>query len=71
MPVMDGYQASQSIRNFVDSHELYQPMIVACTAHTEHEYIQKAWTHQIDEVLPKPINFQIFQDILKGIIIID
>jgi coenzyme F420-reducing hydrogenase delta subunit len=32
-------------------------MIVACTGHTEHEYILKAWNHSIDEVLPKPTNF--------------
>jgi len=28
-----------------------QPMIVACTGHTEEEYIQKAWNFKIDEVI--------------------
>ena len=31
-------------------------MVVACTGHTEEEYIQKAWRHQMDEILPKPID---------------
>ena len=29
-------------------------MIVACTGHTEDEYIKKAFMHQMDEVIPKP-----------------
>jgi len=43
-------------------------MIVACTGHTEEEYIQKAWRHQMDEVLPKPTNFEIVKVILDEII---
>jgi len=31
-------------------------MVVACTGHTEEEYIQKAWRHQMDEILSKPID---------------
>jgi CheY-like chemotaxis protein len=31
-------------------------MIVACTGHTEQEYIKKAWANQMDELVPKPIN---------------
>lgn len=43
-------------------------MIVACTGHTEEEYIQKAWRHQIDEVLQKPTNFEIVRIVLDEII---
>ena len=45
MPVMNGYDASIGIRNFLRMRGVYQPMIVACTGHTEEEYIQKAWLH--------------------------
>ena len=31
-------------------------MIVACTGHTEEEYIKKAWAHQMDEVVAKPVS---------------
>ena len=31
-------------------------MIIACTGHTEEEFIQKAWRHEMDEVVAKPIN---------------
>ena len=31
-------------------------MVVACTGHIEEEYIQKAWRHEMDEVVAKPIN---------------
>ena len=39
MPVMDGYEASDLIRDFARKNYIYQPMIVACTGHTEDEYI--------------------------------
>jgi CheY-like chemotaxis protein len=46
-------------------------MIVACTGHTEDEYINKAFTHQMDEVIPKPTNIFIIKEILKELIITD
>ena len=39
MPVMDGYEASDLIRDFCRKNNIFQPMIVACTGHTEDEYI--------------------------------
>jgi len=43
MPILDGYQATEAIRNYVRMQNILQPMIVATTGHTEPEYIQKAW----------------------------
>lgn len=45
-------------------------MIVACTGHTEEEYIKKAWRHQIDEMLQKPTNITILKEILNEIIVV-
>ena len=42
-------------------------MVIACTGHVEDEYIKKAWRHQIDEVVSKPINIDIVKEILKEI----
>ena len=42
MPVMDGYEATQKIRAL---QNIEQPMIVACTGHSEPEYIKKAFRH--------------------------
>ena len=43
-------------------------MIVACTGHTENEYIKKAWNHQMDEVVAKPASIEIIKSIFKEII---
>ena len=43
-------------------------MIVACTGHTEDEFIQKAWRYQMDEVVPKPVNILVMREILHEII---
>jgi len=64
MPVMNGYEASDAIRNFIRNKNYLQPMIVACTGHTEQEYIKKAWVHQMDEVVAKPLNVDVVRQIL-------
>ena len=68
MPVMNGYDASQEIREFYRQLQVPQPMIIACTGHMEEEFIKKAWLHDIDEILPKPINIEILFDITKEIL---
>ena len=71
MPIMDGFEASELIRSFVTSNNLFQPWIIACTGHNENEYILKAWRHSIDEVLPKPTNLNILKEIMNEIIEIE
>ena len=39
MPVMNGYESTKAIRKFNYEHHINQPLIVACTGHTEDEYI--------------------------------
>uniref|UniRef100_A0A7S3ID82 Response regulatory domain-containing protein n=1 Tax=Strombidium inclinatum TaxID=197538 RepID=A0A7S3ID82_9SPIT len=65
MPIMDGFEATDIIRNKIRSHAIHQPMIVACTGHTEDEYIKKAWRYQMDEVIPKPSNFEVIKQLLQ------
>ena len=56
MPIMDGYEATMEIRNYLRANVRQQPMIVACTGHSEPEYIKKAWRNQMDELVAKPAN---------------
>ena len=68
MPIMDGYEATDKIRKLQRANCLNQPMIVACTGHTENEYIRKAWRYQMDEVVAKPATTEIISKILEEII---
>lgn len=43
-------------------------MVIACTGHTEEEYIQKAWRHQIDEIVPKPVKAELVKTILEELV---
>ena len=46
-------------------------MIVACTGHVEEEYISKAWAHQMDEVIAKPISVEGLEELLEEIVDFD
>ena len=61
MPVMDGFEVADEVRDFYREVEVPQPMIVACTGHVEEQFILKAWTHEIDEVIPKPVKAEILR----------
>ena len=39
MPIMDGFKATDKIRDYLRVQNLLQPKIIACTGHTEEEYI--------------------------------
>ena len=67
MPEMNGYDAYDSIRDFLNEKGMQQPMIIATTGHTEDEYIKKCWVHQINEVLSKPISVSIDKQVLHDI----
>ena len=71
MPVMDGYEASQEIRDFYREFNAPQPMIIACTGHIEEEFIKKAWDNEIDEILPKPVNMDILKEIFTDMLSIN
>jgi len=42
MPFMDGYEATEEIREYLYRRKLKQPIIVAITGHTEPEYVSRA-----------------------------
>ena len=42
MPFMDGYEATNKIRELFRQKGIYQPNISAVTGHTEQAYIEKA-----------------------------
>lgn len=61
MPVMDGNEATQRIRLFLQDHKIKQPMIVAITGHTEEVYKQKAIESGMNMVLQKPIQVNLLK----------
>ena len=68
MPIMDGFEATDYIRNFITSRDFQQPKIIACTGHTDEEYMEKAWCHSMDEFLMKPTNIDVLQSIIKEMV---
>ena len=65
MPMMDGFETATTIRQYIAANGLRQPVIIACTGHTEQEFVKKAWRSGMNEVLFKPINFQAAKEILS------
>ena len=68
MPVVSGYDLADGIRSFYTDNRVAQPMVVATTTHLEQAYIRKAWSHAIDEVLVKPIDNDLLQQVLEQMV---
>ncbi len=41
MPIMDGNEATQKIRQFLYDNGIHQPIISGCTGHIEQSFIKK------------------------------
>ena len=63
MPNMDGYECTEQLREIYEGHQ--QPKIIAVTGHCEAEYIAKAWRHDIDEMISKPLQSSVLEQILQ------
>ena len=68
MPIMDGYTASVKIKQFLKERSQQLPKIVACTGHLEQEFIEKSWISNMDEVIGKPMNIELVEEVLSEII---
>ncbi|CDW73961.1 pas domain s-box protein [Stylonychia lemnae] len=67
MPVMDGFQATQQIRDFEKQLDLNIPRsyITALTAYTSDAFQQKCLDFGMDSFLTKPIGFDLLRKIVK------
>ena len=43
-------------------------MIIACTGHAEPEYMKKAWVHEMDEILIKPVSTDLIIAVLEEMV---
>jgi CheY-like chemotaxis protein len=68
MPVLNGFETTDKIRSFYKKKNFQQPMIIACTGHTEDEYIQKAWHHKMDEFIMKPTKIEVLKSIIQEMV---
>ena len=64
MPVMDGYEATQKIREYLFKKDLHQPIITAVTGHIEHTYVRKAFSSGMNQVVSKPIGNDVLKETL-------
>ena len=65
MPFLDGYEATSQIRHFLFLKQQRQPIIVACTGHTEQTYIDKAIHSGMNKVMSKPLDPQILKKVVQ------
>jgi CheY-like chemotaxis protein len=65
MPIMDGYEATSKIRSYISSLGINQPIIIAVTGHTEEEYVRRAMSSGMNQVLSKPIIIEVLKDIVS------
>ena len=54
-----------------DKEGVNHPYIVACTGHTENQYVDLAFKRKFDEVVAKPAKIDILEVILKEFLVIE
>ena len=64
MPVMDGYEASQAIRNHEVSNGWHRTPIIAATAHALPEDRERCQAMGMDDFLAKPIRKPVIEEVL-------
>ena len=64
MPVLDGYQATETIRDIEKSQNLTPTPIVAVTAHATPQHKSRCLKHGMDDYLSKPLTMDKLQSCL-------
>ena len=67
MPEMNGYEAAQAIRSLKRSDAVVIP-IIAMTANTFAEDVQKSMESGMNAHIAKPIDLKVLKDTLSGLI---
>ena len=66
MPVMDGFLATDRIREYENRHFMPPVPIVALTAHALPEYQERCLTGGMDAYLAKPVQLRMLSKVLEG-----
>jgi CheY-like chemotaxis protein len=64
MPVMDGFKATQAIRNYLSSSNTRQPLIAALTAYTTESFEEMSQQAGMDRFLTKPLNVDKLREVM-------
>jgi CheY-like chemotaxis protein len=67
MPIKDGYQLSKDIREAEKASNLNRTRIIAWTANSKEQELEKCVSAGMDEFLSKPINFSQLKQLLSNI----
>ena len=65
MPVLDGCEASEKIRDFLHEKQLIQPIIIGTSGQTEDYYVKLAIESGMNSMISKPVNIALIKRILK------
>ena len=71
MPIMDSFDSTLAIRNFLKSKGLPQPIIIGVTGQTEESYIVRAYQCGMNGVSGKPVDTAIIEKVLRVMKFID
>ncbi len=66
MPVLDGFQATQLIRQFEEQETLARVPIIALTAHSEGDIQEQLMMSGMDDILHKPLQLLSIKNMLKS-----
>ena len=64
MPVMNGIEASEMIRKFLEHEKAQQPRIVGITGHVTEKFKEEGTKAGVDEIVPKPMQYKKLEELI-------
>ena len=65
MPIMDGFEATETIREMMNKQEIKLMKIIGVTAYVDENDVKRCYTSGMDEVLHKPVFKKVLIETLK------
>ena len=56
MPIMDGIEATNQIRQHMYDRNIPQPIIIGCSGHCEDNYLEQGFKAGLNAISSKPID---------------
>ena len=68
MPIMDGLESTKRFRKHETESGIGHMFVIGVSANSDEETVKEAFVAGVDAFIPKPFNFQLFNEVYQSIV---